>query len=217
MSSELKQYLEELGLSEYESRVYLALLSLCSGTMRELAEKSNVPYQKVYEVSKSLENKGLVRIIEGKPKRVKIIDPSISLKVYRDKILSELDEAINKIVSYWSRQRKGDRDRSIHVKGKRTIIRLLKDLAEKSSEMKVVYDDPPDWLIKIMRGFNGKLTLVTCKEIDLPNVLIRNVKSRFVIFDDSLLVTFNSEDEAIVDSCKGCVIQADEHFELLTR
>ena len=38
MSSELKQYLEELGLSEYESRVYLALLSLCSGTMRELAE-----------------------------------------------------------------------------------------------------------------------------------------------------------------------------------
>jgi len=66
-----------------------------------------------------------------------------------------------------------------------------------------------------MRGFNGKLTLVTCKEIDLPNVLIRNVKSRFVIFDDSLL--FNSEDEAIVDSCKGCVIQADEHFELLTR
>jgi hypothetical protein len=65
-----------------------------------------------------------------------------------------------------------------------------------------------------MRGFNGKLT---CKEIDLPNVLIRNVKSRFVIFDDSLLVTFNSEDEAIVDSCRGCVIQADEHFELLTR
>jgi hypothetical protein len=133
--------------------------------------------------------------------------------VYRDKILSELDQAINKIVSYWSRQRKGDRDRSIHVKGKRTIIRLLKDLAEKSSKMKVVYDYPP--VIKIMRGFNGKLTLVTCKEIDLPNVLIRNVKPRFVIFDDSLL--FNSEDEAIVDSCKGCVIQADEHFELLTR
>jgi len=217
MSSELKQYLEELGLSEYESRVYLVLLSLCSGTMKELDEESNVPYQKIYDVSKSLENKGLVRIIEGKPKRVKIIDPSISLKVYRDKILSKLDEAIIKVVSYWNKERRGDGDRSIHVKGKRAIIRLLKDLAEKSSKMKVVYDDPPDWLIGIMKQFKGELILVTSKEIDLPNVLIRSVKSRFIIFYDSLLVTFNGEDEAIVDSCKGCVIQADEHFELLTR
>ncbi|MDT7862571.1 MAG: helix-turn-helix domain-containing protein [Saccharolobus sp.] len=216
MNSELKHYLEDLGLSEYESRAYLALLTLCSATMKELAEKSNVPYQKIYEVSKSLENKGLLKIIEGKPKRVKIIDPSISLKMYRDKIVSRLNEAISKIISYWNEKRKGDGDRSVHVKGKKTIIRLVKDLAEKSSKMKIVYDSPPDWLIKIIRQFKGELILVTAEKLDLPSIRVNNVKSRFIIFDESLLVTFNGEDEAIVDSCKGCIIQANEHFELLT-
>ena len=61
---------------------------------------------------------------------------------------------------------------------------MLKDFTEKSSKM-VVCDNPPDWLIKIMKQFKGELTLVTSnKEIGLPNVLIRSVKSRFIIFDD---------------------------------
>lgn len=216
MNSELKPYLEEFGLSEYEIRAYLSLLELCSATMRELSEKSGVPYQKIYEVTKSLESKRLLKIIEGKPKRVKIIDPSISLPLYRDKIFTNLDKAINKIIEFWSKRRNGNFDRSIHVKGKKSVMRLVKDLVEKSNKIKVVYAYPPDWLIKLLRQFNGELVLITSDEkIDIPKFKVDNINSKFMLFDDYLLVTFNGDDEVILDSCKGCVIQANEHFELL--
>ncbi|MBB5254700.1 TrmB family transcriptional regulator [Sulfurisphaera ohwakuensis] len=218
MSGELETTLMKLGFSLYEAKVYSALLSLCNSTMREISEKSGVPYQKVYDVIKSLENKGLVRIIEGRPKKVKIIDPSFALKIYRDKIVNEMDNYIKIIISFWNERRENETERSLHVKGIKTIIRLIKDLANKSNKIDIVYDNLPDWLIKILKNFNGNLTVVTSSNnLNLHGkIKIDNVKSRFIIFDDSLLVTFNGNDEIIIDSCKGCVIQAKEHFELLT-
>ncbi|AWR95660.1 TrmB family transcriptional regulator [Acidianus brierleyi] len=220
MSSELRSNLEDIGLSLYESKVYLSLLQLCSATMRELSEKSEVPYQKIYEVTRSLENKGLIKIIEGKPKRVKIIDPSIALKTYKDKIMSRFDNSISKIISFWSKERKGDTERSLHVAGKRTIIKIIKEFMEKSRKVKIVYDKPPEWLVRMIKQYKGDLTFITSQNIDINAKikLVKDIQSRFIIFDDSLLVTFNKNeegDEIIIDSCRGCIIQASEHFDLL--
>ncbi|BFH73020.1 helix-turn-helix domain-containing protein [Sulfurisphaera javensis] len=216
MESELEGKLRRLGFSFYEAKAYSSLLVLCSATMKEISEKSGIPYQKVYEIITSLEAKGLVRVIEGKPKRVKLIDPSISLKVYRDKIVNELDEIINYVISLHEKSKISEVDRSIHVKGRRTVIKLVKQFAERSKKMKVVYDKIPEWLMKILKQYNGDLFVITSKNIDLPGKKVDNITSRFIIFDDSLLVTFNGDDEIVIDSCKGCVIQAKEHFDLLT-
>ncbi|QXJ29360.1 hypothetical protein J5U23_02229 [Saccharolobus shibatae B12] len=220
MDSELEINLRKLGFSVYEAKVYLTLLDLCNSTMKRLSEKAQIPYQKVYEVVKSLEDKGLVRVIEGRPKKVKLIDPSISLKVYKDKIVNELDYAIGNVISFWKEKRKGEVDRSLHIKGKKTVIRIIKEFAEKSNKMKVVWDNLPEWLIKVLKQYKGNLTLITSSNnLSLNNAEIKyteHIKSKFIIFDDSVLVTFNDEDEIVVDSCRGCVLQAEEHFELLT-
>ncbi|ACP37491.1 transcriptional regulator, TrmB [Sulfolobus islandicus Y.N.15.51] len=219
MDSELEINLRKLGFSVYEAKVYLTLLNLCNSTMKELSEKAQIPYQKVYEVVKSLEDKGLVRVIEGRPKKVKLIDPSMSLKVYRDKIVSELDYAIGNIISFWNEKRKGEADRSLHIKGKKTVIRMIRELTEKSNKMKVVWDNLPEWLIKTLKKYKGSLTLITSSNnLNLNGDIryVKDMKSKFIIFDDSVLVTFNNEYEIVVDSCRGCVLQAEEHFELLT-
>ena len=52
--------LEMVGLSAYESKVYLSLLTLQLATAKEIIEESSVPSGRVYEVLRSLEGKGLI-------------------------------------------------------------------------------------------------------------------------------------------------------------
>ncbi|WP_052349453.1 helix-turn-helix domain-containing protein [Candidatus Acidianus copahuensis] len=47
----------KLGLTEYEARIYVILLKNCYMTMKDLSELSKVPYQRVYDVVKMLEQR----------------------------------------------------------------------------------------------------------------------------------------------------------------
>lgn len=49
--------------------------------------------------------------------------------------------------TFWKTERKRDIERSIHIAGKRTIIKTIKNFMEKSRTVKIVYDKPPEWLI----------------------------------------------------------------------
>jgi len=59
--------LRRLGLSEYESRLYLALLRMGPIKASQLSFFGHVPRTKTYSAIKELERKGLVRIGPGKP------------------------------------------------------------------------------------------------------------------------------------------------------
>jgi len=68
--------LQRIGLTEYESKAYLALLSTHLNTATKVAEKSGVPRTKIYMVLESLANKGWVRIYSGVPLLFKAANPS---------------------------------------------------------------------------------------------------------------------------------------------
>lgn len=63
----LMNLLKQLGLNQYESRIYSSLLSLGTLTAGELAEVSNVPRSRVYDVLTSLEKKGFAIVQVGRP------------------------------------------------------------------------------------------------------------------------------------------------------
>ena len=62
-----EQFLEEIGLSEKEAKIYLALLQVDSALISDLAEKTKINRTTVYPVLESLAKKGLVsELQEGK-------------------------------------------------------------------------------------------------------------------------------------------------------
>ena len=67
--------LKIMGLTDYETRAYLALTSIISGTATELSLVSEVPRSKIYQVLKSLERKGFIEITKGKPLKFNVIPP----------------------------------------------------------------------------------------------------------------------------------------------
>ncbi len=59
--------LKSLGLSEYESKVFIALQRLGVGTARDVYRLTDVPRSQVYGAAETLEERGLVEIQQSKP------------------------------------------------------------------------------------------------------------------------------------------------------
>jgi sugar-specific transcriptional regulator TrmB len=69
VGEEAKRVLRELGLTAYESAVYLSLVEMGVMTASKVSESASVPFSKVYEVLNSLERKGWVDVERGRPSR----------------------------------------------------------------------------------------------------------------------------------------------------
>lgn len=59
--------LKELGLTEYETSAYLAVVEYGPLPASEISTKSHVPYSRIYDVLGRLEEKGFIQVQKGRP------------------------------------------------------------------------------------------------------------------------------------------------------
>jgi predicted transcriptional regulator len=69
--------LVQLGLKEYEARIYIALVGLGEANVRRIHEVSGVPRPRVYDVLNALDEKGFIEIRQGSPLMYKAVRPDI--------------------------------------------------------------------------------------------------------------------------------------------
>lgn len=79
---EYEIYLHEMGLSDYETSAYLALLQQGSGTAKEISTAAEIPQSRIYDTLERLETKGFVTVQPGRPKRFGSVEPRIALNQY---------------------------------------------------------------------------------------------------------------------------------------
>ena len=85
--------LREIGLGDYEAKLYLALVKRHPASGYELARSSGVPSSKVYEVLGRLQEKDLVFPTDGggRAKRYVPVDPEEFIDRYRTRVTRALD------------------------------------------------------------------------------------------------------------------------------
>lgn len=72
--------LRDLGLSEYEARVYRSLLTTGPTTAKELSQVSEVPMGRIYDVLNSVEQADMVRSQStSRPKKYAAVEPTTAL------------------------------------------------------------------------------------------------------------------------------------------
>lgn len=76
----LVESLKTLGLTEYEAKVYSALVSFDRAEARQLYEYLDAPKPSVYQSLRSLTDKGLVQVVNARPAIYRATPPKIAIK-----------------------------------------------------------------------------------------------------------------------------------------
>ncbi len=90
--------LQRVGLTEYEAKAYVSLLTDHMNSASALSKKSGVPRTKVYSVLESLRVKGWIIIYSGIPLLFKAVEPKVALDGVRkeyDGLLESLTETLS--------------------------------------------------------------------------------------------------------------------------
>ncbi len=100
MSDDLLDLLGNVGLTEYESRAYAALLSKHVTTAAQLSMESRIPRTKVYEVLESLVRKGWAKVYSGYLLLFRPVDPSVVL----EKKVGEFRSLVDVVRSFFDKE-----------------------------------------------------------------------------------------------------------------
>lgn len=121
-----QRLLRELGLTEYETRVYAALVSIGPSAAGELSERANVPYSRIYDILSRLERRGWVEIQSGRPTRYKAKAPAEVvrlLKVEQERQLKEIGEGVVKeLEPLYERRAEAKRPDIWIIRGERNLL-----------------------------------------------------------------------------------------------
>jgi sugar-specific transcriptional regulator TrmB len=90
-SEDLRDTLQAAGLSPYQSKAYVAMLELGTASARELVAESDVPDPRIYDVVRSLEDRGYVETYEQDTLRVRAHDPA--------EVLADLESRADRLAS----------------------------------------------------------------------------------------------------------------------
>jgi sugar-specific transcriptional regulator TrmB len=86
---------ENLGLSSYECDVYLTLVDRGKQTMAEIAESSDVPKHRVYDVTEKLRDRGFIEIVDQYPKEAYAVPPDEVLEPVEEQLTQAKEEVKN--------------------------------------------------------------------------------------------------------------------------
>lgn len=94
----LAEKLQSIDLTEYQSRAYIGAVALGEATPTVLAEETDVPQPRIYDVVASLEERGLVEVhTRSGEKEVTAIDPGMALPALKRRHFSDFEETIQSL------------------------------------------------------------------------------------------------------------------------
>ncbi len=170
--------LSRFGLSEYESRAYVALVALGTSSAPFVAEISQIPRTSAYKVMVGLERKGFVRSKQGRPKSFSAIDPSELSK----RMTADAERAFSRIADFKDLlSQRGVPQLVYTIMGKDRVLEKIGEMLDKS-EKSFVMSTPI--ISKIHRPLSKKFSNALSR-----NVGIKIITSPFVKAPRGVVVT----------------------------
>ncbi|MBT5338059.1 hypothetical protein HN858_03675 [Candidatus Falkowbacteria bacterium] len=189
--------LQEFGLSDKESRVYLAALELGTSTIQELSQKSNVNRATTYIQVETLLKRGLLSTVDKNKKSVFIAERP-------DRLLSILDEQKQKIENKHDKIKKliPDFEALYNVIGDRPRVRFFEGSVGVDAWRQDVYKFGPsqlDMILPLVEDFDEKSQDTSFLEKILTRVqavrlLVPEEKRQFmnkILTSENLLVKYH--------------------------
>ena len=234
--SKILDELEYLGLTHYEAELFLTL-SRRVMTARELSQTTEIPYTKVYAVLEKLIQLNLVQRVSSSPSIFSIPEPDVVIGMLCEEVRSRIDRIEDHLTNYLSVVRRNEhRSRDLKVSwsivGSSKVQYYLQTMVKKARRSIYVMDpgiktvdSKLQKIIKTKKSVQLKMIFSSSDFKEIPEALIPfsrisdRLNSRYYVFDNqtSFMISLEKDHEiyGIVEPCNNCVIQSEEHFEMV--
>lgn len=229
---DLEKTLKKVGLTQNESKVYLALAKLGSSKAGRISKEASLNRTSTYNSLKSLLEKGLASyVIIGKVKWFQASDPR-NLKIYLKNKLDELDEVLPSLSRTFSSKKLKE---SVSLfKGKKGVKTVLEDILSSGEENCIfgsegqLEERMPNYskkFLKKLKKSNVKMRSIVRKGRKIDKS--RRVKVRFVpkdiespmvtnIYKDKIaLIIWSEPPEVVLIQNKMAAKAYKSYFELM--
>src|SRR5881296_3857548 len=154
VSEKTRRALKEFGLTEYEAKVYVALVGSGALAASELSETATIPYSKIYEILGNLERKGWVETEQGRPSKYFAKPPSTALEFSRvrmeNTLKSSQTDAMVELQPLYEKKGVQERPDIWIVRGQNNILDRIKEtLGRTRRELLVAMPIVPDPVISM--------------------------------------------------------------------
>jgi len=208
VSNTTVEALKNFGLCEYESKAYIALVSLGVATVKQVCEIANIPQPRAYDILAALEEKGLVEVQQGRPKLYKAIEPRTAFRRLEKALSRDKEYAIEELSDFYGLQKSKQDLWTMH--GKSNIINKIEEMLM-GAEQHVMLSFPKDILLEIEKTLKAvsekgiELKIWTCAEEDNSNVALPLKGNIEMVSDNQVYANLLVVDgnEALISS--GCV------------
>src|SRR3989344_3795925 len=166
--------LEEFGLSKYEAKAYVTLVSHGTISASEVAYYSNLPRTKVYPTLLKLEKKRLVIISKSKPIMCTAIAPEDAfdgiIQEHIDKV-NQMNTLVTKLknASEESKKTRGaEEKRYFHLSANNVLNQLKIMISGTKSSIQVIVDP---WGLNLLAECKEQLLLVLRRNVDVKIIV----------------------------------------------
>lgn len=204
ISQDARKVLRELGLTDYETRAYLALLEGGALTASQVSENASVPYSKVYETLTSLERKGWIETEQGRPGRYYPKAPSEALTIAKlqleEKVKAWEKTVHGELEPFYEKREIREKPDIWILRGELSTIAKLREMVEKTkSELMVAAPVFPkalvDSVMPILQRLQGtavKILFMVSKQVTAWNLKelgsVAEVRMRERMFGGGIIV-----------------------------
>lgn len=137
-----RKILREIGLSEGEIKVYLALLKLGESKKTELAKEAGVSSSKIYEICNKLQKKGIVgTILKNNKTHFQAMEPKRLLDFFNEKTLKIENQRkeLEKTIPLLENHSKILKNKAVLFEGPKSIKNFYKNILEELNEGEEYY------------------------------------------------------------------------------
>ena len=146
ISEKTRRILQDLGLTDYEIKAYVSLLSQPGVQASEVSKDSDVPVSKIYEVLSNLERKGWVESQHSRPTRYFPKSPSTALQALRLRMEAELkaneDHLLSELMPLYERKEIQERPDIWIIRGDYNIIAKISESIDRCKKELLIVIPP---------------------------------------------------------------------------
>lgn len=234
----LVDILKRFGLTEYEAKVYLALVSLGPSSGKEISQATGIVYSKIYNILNSLIQKGWISYRDDERPKIYVPNPpdivlSESKKRILDSVSRSLDEGMRKALRdlkpLFERNVSSYKPEVLSFVGEKSIIAILESNIRNSREVCGTFESNKktdiDTILNILKTAKSdiKLIIKSSLKLDIPDAFdgivvvpkecLHDTSFGFFVFDSKRVVVVRFptiKGELIVDAGFGLLV--DEKY-----